>query len=1193
MAKATWNAASQILTFGTETSTLDDIGAAIADTDHFKQFTSDKIKVTLIMARRFIFPTELTVWDITVPANEKLIIILDAEQAAGKEFDNSYGGLVKMTGASYTLDGNTYYMRNIEIIMPRVSEQSYNANQAGLRLNARTELTSVKLKSASPINARTTSRNGVQQYTKLIGCLILPFDRVGSETGQESLIEMTATNILDVTDTEFSVILQLQESIPITENFASVRAISKSPYVTLKGLTRTGTSNIYHFTGLKFPSGAVILAGSGNGALHDTSQGTSFQFQMWFVNDFRIGGIVVDQRVQFISQDLNKQPLEHARISFIEHNDGKRPLALYIVDTWNNATKTATWIPRLTDLNSDKRYTTVSGADGKGAVIVQTTGYVHCNDPGRINYNDNLPDTVGNVPYVSRLTIGEDGSHIGYGRCYGSQAARIEYVARADNDIVSVPVTYLPDLNITKTRAQVLALQEIATYSDLYDAMKMLESIDDDVFFIDGYATESIIGADKTITLRDGHNLELIKGINPNPIQYDAITQTFRIFCGAAGILASDNNFQKLIVQGNIVNNDNITLQGLYQYTKPDGTVRKSYQIKPLSEIGQTTKFSIDVLQNNEDGTQTILYRFHDEIGNLDQYIELNDGIRMTIHVFGTGIVEVTEIYNDGIPDLINPDLTIDTTQADLDAWNTKIDNGDWDATIANDKNSIALGGTETLANVNSRVLRFLVNHAITKWNQLHPLDRLDTADFIIDTGDHITIKKYVSDFNFLYMLGPASRMTMADANVAALDIDFGIAILDTTTKYAWRLDNVKDDDVLSVEINGVDAAPVLIQNTTLIHTANKADTIAVCVKRSRHTSLYKELTANDPAYTPVFILIIGADAENIANTHEPISDYIEAHEGAIRIKKSTVELNTLTAEADQKDRALYYAFDLTFPFGTRGQHIIQYIENNLIVMNYNITVPLISTEDQKQGYLDDAGVRTGYESNGDPIYSAFKITYIGGNHETFTLHSDRTRDATHGYNDAGKEFYNLFHAGHELITLIFNHNGQRHTYEVVPNGQRGLDFYFDAGLPEHIGIGTTVTFKDPDIPEIINNKTPQFSMSIPIYYIVDGELTRAPAYITFAHHDTVTVDTPAYVNKAISDTAGHLGIIEPIVKELPEKINDNKQLLRADRVISHEDGKGNIRYMEEGTDNVIMRKTGKTDAANKSDDWSGGDEAA
>ena len=64
-------------------------------------------------------------------------------------------------------------------------------------------------------------------------------------------------------------------------------------------------------------------------------------------------------------------------------------------------------------------------------------------------------------------------------------------------------------------------------------------------------------------------------------------------------------------------------------------------------------------------------------------------------------------------------------------------------------------------------------------------------------------------------------------------------------------------------------------------------------------------------------------------------------------------------------------------------------------------------------------------------------------------------------------------------------------------------------------------------------------------------------------------------------------------VSDILAAIDDNKKLLRADRIISHEDGKGNIRYMEEGTDNVIMRKTGKTDAANKSDDWSGGDEAA
>ena len=57
--------------------------------------------------------------------------------------------------------------------------------------------------------------------------------------------------------------------------------------------------------------------------------------------------------------------------------------------------------------------------------------------------------------------------------------------------------------------------------------------------------------------------------------------------------------------------------------------------------------------------------------------------------------------------------------------------------------------------------------------------------------------------------------------------------------------------------------------------------------------------------------------------------------------------------------------------------------------------------------------------------------------------------------------------------------------------------------------------------------------------------MTRAPAYIAFAHHDTVIVGTPDYVNEAISDTAGHLGIIEPIVKELPGQLNDNNELLQ------------------------------------------------
>ena len=101
--------------------------------------------------------------------------------------------------------------------------------------------------------------------------------------------------------------------------------------------------------------------------------------------------------------------------------------------------------------------------------------------------------------------------------------------------------------------------------------------------------------------------------------------------------LDSDEVFDNLVVRGDFVHSD-VTVNGLYEYLKVGLELIKSHQLAPITSFSSAIKYVIEFFRDNNDGTQTLLNTF-DAPDDVPTYFEVADGIAVTMHVHGGGVL--------------------------------------------------------------------------------------------------------------------------------------------------------------------------------------------------------------------------------------------------------------------------------------------------------------------------------------------------------------------------------------------------------------------------------------------------------------------------------------------------------------------------------------------------------------------------
>ena len=557
----------------------------------------------------------------------------------------------------------------------------------------------------------------------------------------------------------------------------------------------------------------------------------------------------------------------------------------------------------------------------------------------------------------------------------------------------------------------------------------------------------------------------------------------------------------------------------------------------PISTLAADTPFSVDVLNSVDN---TVIENYHDIMGNLDTYLELDDDQQIILHVYGTGVLDKEIPYID-VPDVLNFDIENDPTINLQQEWTDKINNREWEVTITD--NTISFGGPDTLENINAGAIRFLLDHAITEYNKANPTNRYNVDDYVIYNASTLTFLKQVLNFNSLFITSGATRLILHDSNNANLITNYGIST-STTNNFSCTVRNLQLDDIIGYEIDGV-IQPLIIKSddTDVIIIFEKANENIMKVKRNRYDSVEKTITENDSIYQAQFGLINGLSVEGVMNERILI-DYVETTD-KILLKQDFPETTDSVLE-NEKDYAFWAALDLTFPFGVTAKHIINSIDENVCVLNYDLDTFDETKTTTYESFYDNAGVSNGKNTDNSTHYDEYIIKNVGGNSETFDIH---LHNNTGSYNPAGALFHAAFPTdGHESNFYLVKANGTTREITAYLDSMAGNVWHMDRGTPdldlandEHITFLKTST-------DVEYNIRKQIRIGAPVIINNNGTLSNITPNITWLPQKQIAVNIPIEVTENLSKISG----IETIVsdnnalnQDIIEDIGENKYQTR------------------------------------------------
>ena len=1063
--------------------------------------------------------------------------------------ENVYGELTNHKDKTLTIKADPDF-KNIVFVLPRISINNWQQIY-GAMINYGTWIfENCKFYTASPVNEYTS------QAAQYISCELYPLDRSSGAVGAPAQIR--TSGITSLRNTILGMSGNIYQAVADTLGFVLKNIGLNTPALLLHALNRGGTSEEFVFDGFDTDgTGSLIMAASARALLRDTPKGTSLPIDWQFQQ--LCGVCRFTQRVQFTVLDaITLEPVEHARVSTVDYDDDIRPTSGYYANQFSYS-GISTLVQYLFDMLDDRRYTSKTDANGQTVVMDMLIGAFWNNDP-------TLPNTRANLANGRQdCILTEDdieNRHPWYCREYGYVLSTKQTVMRAEGVIKQDIIYILPDLNVTKTRDQVANMTRIETYSDLYDALKYNMAENDDWGFLNRYTKNPFILENGIIKFNPLYNGKLIAEDNAEPIQYDAVTNTFNIYIGPNGILSSDDHITVLEFQADLTIPNGSRIDGIYEYVRANTTFRSHYMTS-IPSFNDNIKYLIELLQINADTSEQLLEKYNAP-NDIPAYFELQVGLGLRIHTHGGGVSDNDISFAD-VPDLLEVTPSLDGEAGLVEAIQAKLDDGRYVSAITKNNNiyTLNLGGTESMNGINSNALYILADHAVSKYNEGKPSGERITTSQIILNGSIITVYAVLGTLNDIFFNdGPGTRIILNDANEAYLNRDFGINA-QTSTKMRIGYIGLKSGDTYKRGDNGY----VTVQaDGDYYEVVLIADNNLALVKRDWVKILQHTFSINAPLYIPVVSEVWNAEPSNVVNKYEPISEYLEIVNNELLHKKSTVDPEVDKAvTANPYHIRLLNDFDKTFPNGINGAHIIHKLRDTQIVLNYKPVVPDVNV------YYDSAGITNGHETNGKTLYESYLIKNIGGNSETFELHLHRLLGAG-SYNDAAvilHELFKEFGYQHPHTFLVERSNGQIAEITAFVNAKHSTVWDFNWSLPNFaLQENETITFFKESIDPNLVYVAMQLAYSA-------AEIV-ATGYITPLLQDSITVVTG-------DDVKEQLGRIEADTQESITREDPDIEIYK------DADGKQFVRKKIKGTENVISTKEGVVDETNSSVGFSGG----
>ena len=925
MAAPTWDAAAQILYLHGDT-TLEEIDGVINDAAHCVKVQYGDIASYNISTARIICDTSTT---ITVSKKEYVnfacITIGDRDTP---------GELTVLVNQTLTVIADEY-LKNAVFTFPRISTNQWRQADGAVQNGGTLIMRNVKLYTASPFNAF----NGTDM--QLVQCELYPLDR--SSDPVPSQAQIRTNTITDVTNSILALSGNIYKAIAKTTGFVLRNIGLGKPFLALHAYNRGGTFEEFNFIGFDIDGdGYLLMAASARAFLQDTPLGTSLNLNWQFQ---QLCGIMrIAQQVQFTVLDaLTQQPIPHARISTVDTDDGIRPTSGWYADQFSYQ-GISTLVEYIGSLDEDKRYTARGSVLGIRTIFNMLTGAFWYNDHNMPNGNPNLE--VGQKD-SKRTEDPMTDRHPWYTRAYGYTLIAKQVIMRSDGIVKQETVNMLPDLTVTKTYAEVAAMTHIETYDDLYDAMRYYIVENDDIGFLARYKSDPIAADGNTLTLAPGYSIVTVAEDNANPVQCDIADGKFTIYLGAQGVLQKGTKITAAVINGALTLGAGTSVRGNMSYTV-NGIMYKNYNVKPELKTAHDESYTFRIMEVAVD--ESMIQKYLKTTSNgIDDWIFLDKDQKYRIIIEGH-VVEYSETYAaDTMPEYLDPVITPYQYPEYASVWKQKLDDGVWDITQAGlDSNGAVM--TVTFADqvefedLNSHLLNFLVRRFIRAYNIVNGT-YVRASDYITDDINTITLKKVNLVFTKLrFTTGTHIKLILRNEQDAKLSHNFGDSInVQTADKYAGLFVDHQAGDVLGVEINGVLQPLETLQNAdALVKVYNKVDTVDVKVKRYKMDSLAKTLTADDSTYAAFFISKNLPDDLPV-NPWVPITDRLSIVAGKLVYSDDLSGQNASPAQDNAKEIAAYADFDLSYPNGVKGNHVINRVEDNTIVMNYE---PAVSPAD-------------------------------------------------------------------------------------------------------------------------------------------------------------------------------------------------------------------------------------------------------
>ena len=284
---------------------------------------------------------------------------------------------------------------------------------------------------------------------------------------------------------------------------------------------------------------------------------------------------------------------------------------------------------------------------------------------------------------------------------------------------------------------------------------------------------------------------------------------------------------------------------------------------------------------------------------------------------------------------------------------------------------------------------------------------------------------------------------------------------------------------------------------------------------------MWKTLSASDPIYTTNFSKIPGLHANGLVN-YKIVDDYLGVNVNNYKIIiKKDLPTSTDSNIENQRDYALWAAFDLTFPYGVKKKHIIYELQDNAVILNYEPETPYGNTAVCDAIFTDNAGIVNGENNDGSTRYDDFVVQNLSTDTLDCDINTRALKTVNNTYNAPGARFINdLNNIGNDIQFYLINTNDERIPVQAsyVSNTALLYNIHFNA-IYHNIDNGSRITY----IVKAEEYLHDHIKVSAPLFYYKNNIVNNVDQHISWLlqqlTHITISPEFLQEMNLALGGT--------------------------------------------------------------------------